>query len=460
VTMSRFADAAMILAFATLGCHSQSLSTAHETFNTDSCILHNHLDGSSSSLHTFKNSAPWLESNSVFVRGHRATATETHEVVFQVKQRNMDVLTKILHEISDPDHLNYGNHMTMEEINDISSNPDSHEEIIHYMKEAGATHLFDANGGQSIGFRGSIALWERIFNTEFYSLESVANNAKSDSHVIDPKKFIRSEKYSLPKSLHAHVAHVSNTIDVPTEFLIPHRISTVKTPKYSRMKELGSGTIIRPYLTPERLNQIYDIDDNTGHPRATQAAFEGWGQLYSPEDLKQFQVEMGVPIMPLNFSDPTYEATVAECLARRDYCAEGNLDYQYLSSVSWSPTLHHYRLETRFTEWITTMTHTAKVPYVITISYGSEEPYFDIDELGLFDEGAIKLGLRGVTIIVASGDDGVAPRTARWDNSKCQYISSFPSSSAYVTSVGGTQVSFYAPYYPNQNAHYLRQSLC
>lgn len=93
------------------------------------------------------------------------------------------------------------------------------------------------------------------------------------------------------------------------------------------------------------------------------------------------------------------------------------------------------------------MAQTAKVPYVITISYGSEESYFDIGELGLFDEGAIKLGLRGVTIIAASGDDGAAPRTARWDSSKCQYMASFPSSSAYVTSVGGTQVCFYAPYY-------------
>jgi tripeptidyl-peptidase I len=457
--MFHFADAAMILVVATLGCRSQSLFTAHETFNSESYNLDNHVDGSSSSLHTFRHAAPWLELNNVFVRGHRATATETHDVVFQVKQRNMDVLTKILHEISDPNHLNYGNHMTMEEINDISSNPDSHDEIINYMKEAGATHLFDANGGQSICFRGSVALWERVFNTEFYSLESVAN-ANSNSHVIDPKKFIRSEKYSLPKSLHAHVAHVSNTIDVPTEFLLPHRISTVKTPNYTRMKELGTGTIIRPYLTPERLNQIYDIDDNTGHPRATQAAFEGSGQLYSPEDLKKFQVEMGVPIMPLNYSDPTYEATVAECSARRDYCAEANLDYQYLSSVSWSPTLHHYRLEARFTEWVTTMTQTAKVPYVITISYGSEEPNFDIGELELFDEGAIKLGLRGVTIIVASGDDGAAPRRARWDSSKCQYVASFPSSSAYVTTVGGTQVSFNAPYYLNQNAHYLRQFLC
>lgn len=94
---------------------------------------------------------------------------ETYDVTFKVRQRNMDILTQNLHEISDPAHVNYGNHMTMEEINKFSSNPDAHDEIVHYLTEAGATYLYEENGGQSISFRGPIALWERVFNTEFHT---------------------------------------------------------------------------------------------------------------------------------------------------------------------------------------------------------------------------------------------------------------------------------------------------
>ena len=92
------------------------------------------------------------------------------------------------------------------------------------------------------------------------------------------------------------------------------------------------------------------------------------------------------------------------------------------------------------------MTYTAVVPLVISISYGSEESFYDMHEMREFDVGATKLGLRGISIIVSSGDDGVAPRRARWDASQCEYMAMFPSSSGYVTSVGGTQVCFNPSY--------------
>ena len=420
--MLHIADAATILFAAILSCRSQSSVSAHETFCSKFDNLKNRVDGSRSNLHTLRHTAPWLDLSDIFVKGHRATAMESHDITFQVRQRNMDTLTQNLHEISDPAHVNYGNHMTMEEINKISSNPDAHDEIVHYLKEAGATYLYEENGGQSISFRGQIALWERVFNTEFYSLENVADNTSSDGYVIESKKYIRSEKYSLPKGLDAHVAHVSNTIDVPTEFLSPHRISTTQSPKYTRMKEQEGGVLMYPYMTPEKINQVYNIDDNTGHPRATQAAFEGWGQKYSPEDLATFQKVMRLPIRPLNYSDPLHESTAAECKANGEFCAEGNIDYQYMTSLSFSPTIHYYREEMRFTEWITKMTYTTKVPLVISISYGSEESFYDISEMIEFDVGVIKLGLRGITLIVSSGDDGAAPRNARWDASKCNFL--------------------------------------
>jgi len=50
-----------------------------------------------------------------------------------------------------------------------------------------------------------------------------------------------------------------------------------------------------------------------------------------------------------------------------------------------------------------------------------------------------KLGLRGITVIVASGDDGVANFDARGNASACGFSPSFPATSPYVTAVGATQ---------------------
>jgi len=56
----------------------------------------------------------------------------------------------------------------------------------------------------------------------------------------------------------------------------------------------------------------------------------------------------------------------------------------------------------------------------------------------------MKLGTMGVSVLFASGDDGVGGGDARTNASFCATLNpSFPSSSPYVTAVGGTQLSAY-----------------
>jgi len=56
-----------------------------------------------------------------------------------------------------------------------------------------------------------------------------------------------------------------------------------------------------------------------------------------------------------------------------------------------------------------------------------------------FDEEALKLGARGITIMVSSGDDGVANYPARSDPSACGFSPSFPASATNILAVGATQ---------------------
>ena len=77
-------------------------------------------------------------------------------------------------------------------------------------------------------------------------------------------------------------------------------------------------------------------------------------------------------------------------------------------------------------------------PVVISISYGGPEnpdSQGEVDMYNAFNVHAMKLGVRGVTIMVASGDDG-----ANFFFEPCQgYNPSFPATSPYVTAVGATQ---------------------
>ena len=57
-----------------------------------------------------------------------------HKLVFYVKQRNADILSERLKEISDPKHPSYGKHMTKEQVNELTANKEAEEDILKYLK--------------------------------------------------------------------------------------------------------------------------------------------------------------------------------------------------------------------------------------------------------------------------------------------------------------------------------------
>eukprot|EP01034_Spumella_vulgaris_P000585 gene585-772_t len=76
-------------------------------------------------------------------------------------------------------------------------------------------------------------------------------------------------------------------------------------------------------------------------------------------------------------------------------------------------------------------------PKVITMSYSSYELSYATSYLNLFNTEALKLSLMGVTLLSASGDDGVMGFQEERPQ-VCGYDPQFPACSPYVTSVGAT----------------------
>ena len=92
--------------------------------------------------------------------------------------------------------------------------------------------------------------------------------------------------------------------------------------------------------------------------------------------------------------------------------------------------------------WITEVADMSDPPHVWSIGYHSYEDSFSPSFLDSFSVEAIKLAHMGVTIIAASGDDGVAGNLAQRGSMSCGYFPMFPASNPYVTAVGGTMVSY------------------
>jgi tripeptidyl-peptidase-1 len=124
-------------------------------------------------------------------------------------------------------------------------------------------------------------------------------------------------------------------------------------------------------------------------------------------------------------------------------CIEANLDVQYLMAVAQHvPTTYYYWSGEDFLlEWIQQVAEMTNPPLVFSISYGVDEPELPASYGQQFDIQAMKLGVRGVTILASSGDDGAVSPSAASNSMNCGYNPSFPATSPYVTAVGGTMVS-------------------
>jgi subtilase family serine protease len=97
------------------------------------------------------------------------------------------------------------------------------------------------------------------------------------------------------------------------------------------------------------------------------------------------------------------------------------------------------QLERDWDDFIISLANAPNPPNVISISYGGPESSVTSNQKYTFDYEAIKLGLIGTSVIVSSGDDGVAGNQARVSSIFCGYNPQFPASSPWVTAVGATQ---------------------
>jgi tripeptidyl-peptidase-1 len=373
------------------------------------------------------------------VKEQRVSPHAVHEVIFVIKQLNVDVLASILDDISDPTSPNYGKHMTASEIADISGNPDARDAVVSYLNGAGATVTQESLFGEYITAQATVGVWEAMFNTEFFSfaVEPARHGGVTRPATATVERYIRTESYSVPIALDSHVESVMNTVQMPT------MTSNKVAPKRAPTKETALDFEVQAtaYVTPASLITSYNIDVTVKHPLATQAFFQTGSDYYSQGDLKTHQTYYGLPLNPVNQSILNHNATVAFCTANVGNCAEGNLDVQYMMAVSRSPTISYYSSLGLTSSWLALVASTANPPKVISISYGMDEAYCATSELNAFSVQAMKLGLMGTTIVVAAGDDGAPGWYARTDLTQCRYAVMFPASCPYITSIGATMVS-------------------
>jgi tripeptidyl-peptidase-1 len=179
----------------------------------------------------------------------RVSPEINHEVVFVIKQRNIEELKRILHDVSDMYSSNYGKHRTRQEVADLTANPISRDYLISFLTSKGANIVSETLSGEYVTANAPIRLWEEIFHTEFF----IFHRTQDAKHV---DKFVRAEYYYLPATLDSHVQCVFNTVQMPIKLhggpiVVPEPLNKVDNRNHKKRSQETSFVPNR--ITPDKL---------------------------------------------------------------------------------------------------------------------------------------------------------------------------------------------------------------
>eukprot|EP00928_Gymnodinium_smaydae_P087265 TRINITY_DN7154_c1_g1_i1.p1 TRINITY_DN7154_c1_g1~~TRINITY_DN7154_c1_g1_i1.p1 ORF type:complete len:566 (-),score=92.70 TRINITY_DN7154_c1_g1_i1:180-1877(-) len=360
-------------------------------------------------------------------------ADERIHLTFAVKQQNTGELLKRFEAISDPTHPSYGSHMSLEEVDALLAPKAEDVAVVQTLL-----------AGMDVKSTG---------NSDFMTVETTVGNAehllsarfRQHCHPQHGCRF-RAHESSLPQQLQAVVDFVSPW-DEPL-------------PREKASSAIGVEAQSQPKVTPQWLRDRYKVGDVHGAAAANKQAVAAFdGEKYGDSKLQSFfnkfwSSAKGNVISKTVGDGPT---------TGRSPTNEGDLDVQYLMSMgddvrtewwSFSGTAPGASSVEPFLKFLYTLGNTSDAPLVFSFSYGDVETEVPGTYADRCNVEFQKAGVRGISLIFGSGDGGIAGNrpVSYCGNSGCVladkskpdglcFVPTWPASSPYVTSVGGTATS-------------------
>lgn len=340
-------------------------------------------------------------------------------------RNNMDQMEKIFWEVSDPQSSKYGEHLNHEEMRAlITPGAEALTQVKAWLARHGISKVETGVHEDSMKFQATRAQissllnvqWATYFNT---ASEQTAVRALGDTVIPD---------------------YLQSTIEV----LQGHRgwplpIKKVKAPPRKAVE--GWFTNIVPSVIYSAYNETMFPATPAGS-KNIQSFFQAQGQYVEETDLTQFCQTY----LPNN----TGSCNITKYIGGKDgknAGTESSLDSEYIIATSHGAETWVYTYSGfDFCADLLTWSHdvfggkaNGSFPYVISMSYGAQSlpTYCEGKGANRLSMDTMKMGTMGVSVMIASGDEGSGQFSRAGYN--WGYLgSSFPAEMPYVTAVGST----------------------
>jgi tripeptidyl-peptidase-1 len=376
------------------------------------------------------------------------TPSQSSQLVLQVAlaQQNIDQLESRLAAVSMPNSTTYGKYLDLDDVNAIfGPSKASSAAVQSWLRSYGVTG-YSSSGGGSIWFQTNVSTANAMLSTDFKTYSDSTGAAK-----------LRTLQYSIPESLVPHVDFVSPTTFFGTTIAMRARKArnTVPAANLATRQEPASckGSLVFQNETfavfkPDCIRTEYNVNGYT--PIASSGSRIGYGsflnQSSSFSDLALFEQHFNIPsqnfsvILINNGTDLPQPPPLADD-------GEANLDVQNIVSIvhplpitefitAGSPPYFPDPVEPAGTpnenepylpyyEFLLSKTN-AELPQVISNSYGDEEQTVPQSYAVRVCNLIGLMGLRGISILESSGDEGVGASCVATNSTTPQFNPIFP----------------------------------
>jgi len=336
-----------------------------------------------------------------------------------LKQNNLDILKKQFYSVSDPNSLNYSKYYTTLEIQKIIS--PNYSDVYNVIKWLNNNNIIVIkNYGDVLHCKGNLTNINNVLNTDI------------KEYIIDKKKiYVNKKDYKIPNNF----VHIIDFIEGLVNKNYP-KINVI----YNKKKIIGENVDSR-YSGKEVINRIYNItykNDIYENPTIGSIEYQENGG-FNEKDL----------YLAENFNN-VENNTVDKIIGRNTGTnIESQLDIQMMAILVPNADLWFWTENNWLYSMAVELFYSRNIPDVISMSWGwaedeqcsvsrcsneSSKQYVDRVNIEY-----MKLGLRGMSILVSSGDAGAPGRTNEFClNNDRTVNAAFPGSSPYITSVGAT----------------------
>ena len=375
--------------------------------------------------------------------GHPPNGT-TIELHIVLKANRENALIDALHEVSHPRHpkhvhftstvmledysrvpprrFRYGAHLSREQAAELAApHPDTLKLVISWLEynDVPTSSISMTHGGSWLTIAGVPVLKANEIlgaSYEFYH------------HAWANATILRTVSYSLPASLHTHVKMVAPTTAFTSTRLL-QQAPLSHSGGEAALENVTSGESSdllsrdEPSVVPAFLRWLYRMPLDDPAPSENTLGIAGFANEFpSQQDLFRFMTLYRTDVDPIIASTRIMDVVPVNAGVDDDPIGRrGSMDTQYSVALTFPTQIHYYTIGGSrqiapggpadgdyYLEWLRYMFEKRYVPLTISVPYSIRELELPVEYATTLCDWFRDLGARGVSILVASGDEGIS----------------------------------------------------